>query len=221
MSSLATQLKQTDPAVVGMNDEVAHETIVLDVGGMKCAGCVKAVEKQLLNFDGVISATVNLATEVAAVECRSGQANPQTLADRLTEGGFPTQPRLFQNTAAGTEQTSESSWAKRKRQETQQQRWRVVIATVLLGLSAIGHLNHFGWLTIPILSDISFHWGLATLALIGPGRAMLVDGWRGLQRRAPNMNTLVGLGTLSAYAASVVALLLPPIALGNASLMNP
>ena len=211
MSSLATRLQQTEPPVVGMNDAIAYETIVLDVGGMKCAGCVKAVEKQLLNCDGVIAATVNLATEVAAVACQIGEANPQSLSDILTEGGFPTQPRLLPETVAETGQTTESSWAKRKRQESRQQVWRVAIATVLLILSAIGHLNHFGWLTVPILSDIRFHWGLATLALLGPGREMLRDGWRGLQRNAPNMNTLVGLGTLSAYSASVVALLWPQL----------
>ncbi|MCG8364645.1 MAG: cation transporter, partial [Pseudanabaenales cyanobacterium] len=173
MSSLATQLQQSEPPVVGMNDAVAYETIVLDVGGMKCAGCVKAVEKQLLNCDGVIAATVNLATEVAAVACQIGEANPQSLSDKLTEGGFPTQPRLLPETVAETGQTTESSWAERKRQESRQQVWRVAIATVLLILSAIGHLNHFGWLTVPILSDIRFHWGLATLALLGPGREML------------------------------------------------
>ena len=211
MSPVATHFKQTEPPVVGVNDADAYETIVLDVGGMKCAGCVKAVEKQLLKFDEVITATVNLATEVAAVECRVGQANAQTLADRLTENGFPSQPRIFQNDAAETEQTTESRWAERKRRENRHQFWRVAIATVLLILSAIGHLNHFGWLTIPLLSDIGFHWGLATLALIGPGRTMLVDGWRGLQRGAPNMNTLVGLGAFSAYTASVVALLAPQL----------
>ncbi|MDE5085624.1 MAG: heavy metal-associated domain-containing protein, partial [Trichodesmium sp. St16_bin2-tuft] len=47
------------------------ETITLDVSGMKCAGCVKAVERQLTQQIGVISARVNLATEVATVECET------------------------------------------------------------------------------------------------------------------------------------------------------
>ena len=46
----------------------ASSTIALDVEGMKCAGCVKAVEKQLQQNPGVISACVNLITEVAVVE---------------------------------------------------------------------------------------------------------------------------------------------------------
>ncbi len=62
-----------------------------------------------------------------------------------------------------------------------------------------------------VLSNIWFHWGLATLALLLPGRTILIDGWRGLWQNAPNMNTLVGLGTLSAYMASCIALLFPQL----------
>ncbi|MDJ0703760.1 MAG: heavy metal translocating P-type ATPase [Leptolyngbyaceae cyanobacterium MO_188.B28] len=211
MSPLAVPLSQPDLPIDDMNDPVAYETIVLDVCGMKCAGCVKAVERQLLSCEGVISATVNLATEVAAVECQIGQASPQRLADTLTDGGFPTQPRGGWNNESDAEQTTQFNWTDRKRRESRQQIWRVAIAAILLLLSAIGHLNHFGWLTVPILSDIHLHWGLATLALLGPGRGILIDGWRGLQRGAPNMNTLVGLGAFSAYTASVIALLLPQL----------
>ena len=64
---------------------------------------------------------------------------------------------------------------------------------------------------LPILSNIWFHWGLATLALLGPGRAIIVDGGRGLWYKSPNMNTLVGLGTLTAYSTSCVALLFPQL----------
>jgi len=62
-----------------------------------------------------------------------------------------------------------------------------------------------------VLSNIWFHWGLATLALLLPGRTILIDGWRGLWQNAPNMNTLVSLGTLSAYMASCIALLFPQL----------
>jgi Cu2+-exporting ATPase len=64
---------------------------------------------------------------------------------------------------------------------------------------------------LPVLSNIWFHWGLATVALLGPGRPIFVDGWRGWWHQAPNMNTLVGLGTLTAYTTSCVALLFPQL----------
>src|SRR6476469_3224790 len=69
------------------------EKITLDVGGMRCAGCVKVVEKQLTQHPGVISACVNLVTEVAVVESEAGAVDPDDLSKKLTDAGFPTQSR--------------------------------------------------------------------------------------------------------------------------------
>ncbi len=75
----------------------------------------------------------------------------------------------------------------------------------------MGHLGHWGGPHIPILSNIWLHWALATLALLFPGREIIIDGARGLWQRIPNMNTLVGLGTVSTYIASCAALFFPQL----------
>lgn len=186
------------------------QTIAIDVTGMKCAGCVRAVEQELTQCEGVVSATVNLATEVATVQYQPGTANPVKLAEKLTEAGFPSQARLpiADRPSIGTGQIDIQE---RRRLETRQQLWRLAIATLLLLLSALGHLELLAGIKIPGLSNIWFHCGLATIALLGPGRVMLIDGWRGLRRNAPNMNTLVSLGTLTAYTTSLIALLFPQL----------
>nr|WP_242031962.1 heavy metal translocating P-type ATPase [Microcoleus sp. FACHB-672] len=190
----------------------AQEMITLDVGGMKCAGCVTVVERQLIQHPGVISACVNLATEVASVACETGTVDPDALANQLTLAGFPTQPRNSSSeTATNLETTGSLSTTERRQQSFQQQLWRVALAGILILLSGIGHLGQMGWADLPFLSTIWFHWGLATVALLGPGRSIFIDGWRGLRRNAPNMNTLVGLGAMSAYLASCVALLFPQL----------
>ncbi len=184
------------------------QSLVLDVSGMKCAGCVRAVEKQLTACEGVLTATVNLVTEVAVVETIAvPPTDPDTLTKRLTASGFPT--RLRATSAQGSSTDGLTDWLARKRQEQRQQRQQLVVALSLLLLSTIGHLKHLGGVALPVLSTLEFHFALATVALIGPGRAILVDGWKGLRHGAPTMNTLVGLGTLSAYSASVVALFWP------------
>jgi P-type Cu2+ transporter len=181
------------------------DTYTLDVGGMKCGGCVRSVEKHLTQQSGVISATVNLVTEVAMVECQPGAVDPDTLAQSLTESGFPAQSRH-----RDVEPKEGVSLADRQRLDTRRQLSRATIAILLLVLSAIGHMEHFGVL-IPGLSNIWFHFGLATVALLFPGRSILTDGWNGLRHNMPNMNTLVGLGTLTAYTASTVALFFPQL----------
>jgi P-type Cu2+ transporter len=188
----------------------ARYTVTLDVSGMKCAGCVKAVENQLVQHPGVVSATVNLVTEVATVECEPGQVDPAKLAERVTEIGFPTQPRAVEGTASAPSENL-PDLTEQQRLETRQHFQRVAIAATLLLLSTVGHLDHFGWAKIPLLSNIWFHFGLATLTLIFPGRPILFDGWKGLRHNIPNMNTLVSLGTLTAYTASTVALFFPQL----------
>lgn len=184
------------------------EKIILDVGGMKCAGCVKAVERQLTQQPGVKSACVNLVTEVAVVELETGAVDADALAKQLTTAGFPTQKRRANDEVTG-ETSALQDPAARGRREMLAAIRQLVMAGVLLGLSGIGHFGNIGSTVLPILNNIWFHCGLATVALLIPGRPILVDGWRGWRRNMPNMNTLVGLGTLTAYTASLVALLFP------------
>ncbi len=220
---------QTDSHANGESMSPAAEaaTLTLQVGGMKCAGCVKAVEKNLTQNSDVISASVNLVTEKATVEYQesngSAKALAETLANKLTDLGFPSEvgqiersPSSQSDLSDGQDSSSQESsksqrpgLAERQRQASRQQVRQLAIATTLLVLSFIGHLKHFGWVEIPVLSSIWFHCGLATLALILPGRSILVDGWKGLRHGIPNMNTLVGLGMIASYSASLVALLFP------------
>ncbi|MEM9976473.1 MAG: heavy metal translocating P-type ATPase [Cyanobacteria bacterium P01_D01_bin.2] len=178
---------------------------VLNVDGMMCAGCVQAVETQLRQCDGVEVATVNLVTKAAAVQYQAGRVEPSELAHVLTEAGFPSQLRQDQTAA---------TWAEQQEAGQRGLGWRVAIALTLLALSTLGHLQHLdglSGLSVPVLGTLWFHFALATLTLIGPAREILQDGWNGARRARPTMNTLVSIGALSAYLASVVALVMPQL----------
>lgn len=189
-------------------DIPATATTTLDVQGMKCAGCVKAVERQLSQQSGVISACVNLITEVAVVQYVATDVQPETLAAKLTATGFPSQLRQGNTNSIG-EATRRAN--ERRQAENQQNTRELSIAVSLLLFSALGHWHHLGGPSIPVLSNIWFHWGLATLALLFPGRKLIIEGGQALWQGMPNMNTLVGLGTVSAYLASFIALLFPQL----------
>ena len=202
---------QVSPEIAPNPPASSVETIALDVSGMKCAGCVSVVERQLNQHPGVVAARVNLVTEVAVVECEAGAVNPTALAQALTDKGFPSQPRSSQTGETPASQDVLTP-AQKQEQEAREQVRRLAIAGVLILLSTAGHIGHWlGAPMLPVISNIWFHWGLATLALLGPGRSIIIDGWRGLWHQAPNMNTLVGLGALSAYIASCVALFFPQL----------
>ncbi|NEP11204.1 MAG: copper-translocating P-type ATPase [Symploca sp. SIO2C1] len=201
---------QVSPEKVVAPANLPIEKITLDVTGMKCAGCVSVVERQLSLNPGVIDAQVNLLTEVAVVDCQTDIVDPVVLVEQLTAKGFPSQLRSPQ---AGTSTpTSESTLtpAQRHEQEARAQLRQLLIAGILIFFSILGHIGHwFDGPMLPVLSNIWFHWGLATLTLLVPGRPILVDGWRTFWHQSPNMNTLVGLGAFAAYAASSVALFFP------------
>ncbi|WP_024546206.1 cation-translocating P-type ATPase [Picosynechococcus sp. NKBG15041c] len=179
-------------------------TTTFDVQGMRCAGCVKAVERQLLQQPGVSTAVVNLITEVAVVTYEVAKIQPEAIAQQLSQTGFPSQPRQ-----AATETFNQ--YQEKRNQSQREQYWRLGAAIILLLASSLGHIHHLTGLKIPLLHLMGIHWGMATLALFIPGLPILRDGWLGLIKGHANMNTLVGLGTLSAYITSCVAWLLPQL----------
>jgi Cu2+-exporting ATPase len=180
----------------------ADHLVLLDVTGMRCGGCVAAVEKRLQDQPGVTAACVNLVTGTATVAI-APTIDPTNLAATLTAAGFPSQVRSPEDADTPSETPIASPGDR-------DGRWsQLAFAAALLLVSGVGHLDHFGLTIAPWLGTIGFHFAAATLAIAGPGRELLWDGLVGLGRRIPTMNSLIALGTLSAYGASVVALLVP------------
>jgi P-type Cu2+ transporter len=179
-------------------------TALVNIEGMRCAGCVAAVEKHLLATPGVVSASVNLVTAMAVVEHQPELITAE-LIQRLTDRGFPSHLR-----AAGELHLPSPSIGEQPLRQ-------LLIAAVLLALSIGGHLGqsallpHHGGMQMNSLSSVWWHWGLATVALLGPGRFILTDGWQSLRNGHPNMNSLVGMGVSTAYLTSLVALAWPQL----------
>lgn len=174
------------------------EKAVLDIEGMKCSACVKAVERQLTRQRGVVSAQVSLFTSVATVQYRPEEVKPEALAKRLTALGFPSRVREEKD----WEREQRELWQRKREEERKKRRLELIFALFLLFLSSVAHLNHYA-------PHSPFHWALATLAILLPGREIILDGWRGLWHRQPNMNSLIALGTISGYVTSCLALIMP------------
>lgn len=181
-----------------MSEQVEHlAKTILEVGGMKCAGCVAAVERQLEQHSGVAKANVNLVTEIAIIEYSPSLVQPEDLAQKLTANGFPTQLRSLNQPQINSNQQEDSS--------------NLVLALLLVILSGVGHLEHLGGPHIPYLGSIQLHWALATIALSYTSRSIILEGIKGLLHSSPNMNSLVALGALSSYFASLIAWLFPKL----------
>ena len=190
---------------------VEVETTELDIEGMNCASCVGRVEKSLKAVPGVLDATVNLATERASVRAIRGAVGRRELDAAVRSAGY--EPR---RTAAGPD---DEDRAEARAAEARRLRNSVLLAAVLSlplfimemggfivpGLSEWMHDALGGW-TMLLLAFV-----LATIVQFGPGLRFYRHGVPALMRRAPDMNSLVVLGTTAAWGYSVVATFAPGI----------
>jgi Cu2+-exporting ATPase len=195
-------------------------TASLQVTGMKCAGCVAAVEKRLLGCDGIKAATVNLVTERATIAFEQNYDRQELIdhaIEAINKAGFGAQEyqRSPLRKASSSDRENDQSFAGKV--ELFGTSWQsppgfdIAVAIVLIFLAVLGHLGPMGVLELPLISNMYAHWLFATAALLIPGREILADGFKGLWYRIPNMNSLISMGAISAYAASVVALFLPQL----------
>ncbi|CAF1775067.1 unnamed protein product [Brassica napus] len=198
--------------------------VLLDVSGMMCGGCVARVKSVLMSDDRVASAVVNMLTETAAVrlkpEVEEAMADAaESLAKRLTESGFEAKRRVSgMGVAENVKKWKEM--VSKKEELLVKSRNRVAFAWTLVALCCGSHTSH-------ILHSVGIHiahggfWdllhnsyvkgGLAVGALLGPGRELLFDGIKAFGKRSPNMNSLVGLGSMAAFAISLISLVNPDL----------
>jgi P-type Cu2+ transporter len=210
MTIFARPLTMTDPKPSGLSTQGTSrlETVTIDVEGMMCAGCVSAVSRKLKQQPGVHDAVVNLITEVATVTADPA-VEGTSLAQVLTDAGFPSTARGIVTGKRRTEQLADLDQRRAAQSATQKQ--KLAIALFLVLLSSAGHIGHSIGHPLPGLGNDGFHAVLAGLALFVPGRGILSDGLKGLLRNSPNMNTLIALGSLLAFGSSLVALFNPAI----------
>jgi Cu+-exporting ATPase len=166
-----------------------HATIDLPVEGMTCASCARRVEGALRSLDGV-DATVNYATEHAAVSYDPQLVEPSMLIAKIEQTGYhahlPDEPE-----------------PERQRDATRDLRDRLLVAMILsiptVAVSMVPALQFAGWqwMALVFTSGVVF-WAGASFHAVA---------LKNLRHGAANMDTLISLGTVSAWAWSVVVLL--------------
>ncbi|WP_168384577.1 heavy metal translocating P-type ATPase [Acinetobacter indicus] len=189
-------------------DVVVAAPIELSIDGMTCASCVARVEKALKKVPGVQQANVNLATEQAWVEADT-TVSADKLIQAIRKAGYDAQLQ----TTTTTEQ------ADQKASEQQQLKRDLLISLVLaipvfvleMGSHLIPAFHMWVMHQIGQMPSWLLQFVLTTLVLLFPGRRFYQKGIPALLRFAPDMNSLVAVGTLAAYSFSVVATFMPQL----------
>ncbi|WP_180002044.1 MULTISPECIES: heavy metal translocating P-type ATPase [unclassified Acinetobacter] len=192
--------------------DIQTDRIELAIEGMTCASCVARVEKALLKVDQVSEAHVNLATEAAWVKAPRSQL-PALIA-AVKKAGYNAHEKL--DTQATDAQTI---FQEKKTAETEQLKrdlWLALILAVQVFILEMGsHLipafHHWIAHTLGTQNSWYIQFVLTTLVLLIPGRRFYQHGIPALFRLAPDMNSLVAVGTIAAYGFSCISTFFPQL----------
>lgn len=186
-----------------------HKKVVCDILGMQCAACSAGIEKVLKRTEGILDVSVNLLLNQAEIEYDQTKIKLEAIFQVIQKGGFDA--RIHQ------EQQQEET--KKKDYENVHIYGTLIVAFLLL---YIGMSHMLGSFELPLPNIISYKTNPFNFAFIQFVLATIIaiSGWkfyyrgiRSLLHGAANMDTLVAIGTGSAYIYSVFSLF--SIANGN------
>ena len=173
------------------------------VEGASCAGCVSKIELTLKAVTGVRRATMNLVERTATIH---GNVDSQALIQALQAAGYA---------ATATAGISEQRLLTQKQQDDQAH-YRQLLRNMVMALAVGVPLMIYGlaggsMMVVTAVDQVV--WGLVGLVCLGvmlfPGRQFYLSGWKSLLNHHATMDTLIALGTGSAWLYSMVVVLVP------------
>ena len=156
----------------------APERVDLPVSGMSCAACARTIERTLSGTPGVERAKVNFATSTATVEYDPGRVRPADFIGAIEELGYGVPEKESRADA-----------------EEPGYRRRFLVAVVFAApVMVLGMLHRLPWVQLALSLPVVFY----------AGAPFYTGAWKALRHRAANMNTLIALGTGTAFLYSLV-----------------
>jgi Cu+-exporting ATPase len=211
---VATEAAPIAPAVAAAPSRPAgDQTSTLALYGMHCSSCAGVIEKQLKKVPGVTKANVNFAAEKALVSCAPGTPTDDLLG-AVKKAGY----------RAGLIDGEQTAAVERvKRAQSIKGLWNKFLISLVFSLPLLYFmlLDFFTWL--PGAEALPPYFGIVSLALATPvqfiiGRGFYKGMWSGLKMKTFNMDSLIAIGTSTAYLYSLAYYLV--YAIGNRSLIG-
>jgi len=183
------------------------QRVELPLMGMHCAGCAGRIERALAAVPGVAKVSVNFATARAAVVFNGRQTASGELLKAVQNEGFD----ALAPETAGIENVVEKA---RRTEESRLKRRLLVSALLSAPVVLLAMGSHLVPALAPYLDFRGRIWlemVLTTLVMVIGGREFFTGAWKALRSGSADMNTLVSLGTLSAWTYSVIVMFKPAV----------
>ena len=216
-ASINYDSEQTDlKALVGSIESSGYEPLAaatsFGVTGMTCANCSSRVERKLNKAEGVLEASVNLATERATVRYLPDVISERSLYQAVEKTGYGILQEEKGKDRVDTEREVREEELRKLRRDL------FVAALFSVPLIVLTMLHMFvpaidNWLmtSLGMQGFFILSFVLASVVQFGPGLRFYKPGWKSLKSGSPDMNSLVMIGTSAAYGYSVVATFLPQV----------
>lgn len=210
-------MSTTTPATATSATAPATRESTLDIEGMTCASCVGRVQKALSRVEGVVEASVNLATETATVAYDPDVVDSGALTAAVEKAGYagtvrpapqsssPVDPARPPSERPETDPVAELDARRDVEIARLRRRWQValVVGLALMGVMYVPvSLDTMDWL-MPLLLVV------ATVTQVWAGREIYERAWQGVKHGTSSMDTLVALGTGVAFGYSAFVTLWP------------
>ena len=189
----------TIPELIEAVDDAGYRAgvsrVTLNIGGMTCAACVSHVGNALREVDGVLFASVNLATEQATVEYIPGQASLPDMKAMVNDAGYTVDGVDDEGAEEGEERLART-------REVRSLARKVIIAGAVGAVIMVTMYIPLETLRLTSFQLNLMLWTLATPVQFWIGATFYQSAWGALKHRTSNMNTLIAIGTSVAYGYS-------------------
>ena len=175
----------------------------LIIEGAGCASCVGKIESALKSVSGVENAEMNFAQRTVSV---TGTANPSALVKAVEKAGYSAKVATSQSGDDALAEKEQADWAYYKRL------MREMTVALSLGVPLMIYSLFVGEMTVTTTSE-RVTWlvvGILTLGVLYfSGKHFFVGAWQSLKNHSANMDTLIALGTGTAWLYSMVVVIVP------------
>lgn len=186
------------------------------VTGMSCAACSARVEKAVSKLEGVSACSVSLLTNSMGVE---GSVSSAAVIQAVEEAGYGASLKGKNNTQSSSRAEQEEMLKDKETPVLKRRLWYSIGFLIVLMYFSMGHMM-WGFPVPAFLEDNHVAMGLIqlllTIAVMVINQKFFISGFKSLWHRAPNMDTLVALGSTAAFVYSTYAL----FAMTDAQLMG-
>ncbi|MGZ3332630.1 MAG: heavy metal translocating P-type ATPase [Gemmatimonadaceae bacterium] len=177
-------------------------SISFPVTGMTCAACQARVQRALAAVPGVTDASVNLVTRNAAVQYDPSTVTPQRLIEAVRATGYDAELRPVDADILAVDATADDGDAREAHELTIK-----AVVSVFVGVAAM-------LFSMLFMGNSAINYVLLLMSsgiLLWAGRDIYRRAWKAVSHRSADMNTLVAVGTGSAFVYSVVATVAPSL----------